>query len=534
MKKRILILIAIFVMMSPLQAFAKSYEVNPFYAIRSYPEYEKIQSLLEGSNSIYYGWSRIARDSGGNMVYSDQGTNLSKYDVYSNYCIPEPVDGKLTNEINKGLHPESQNLLSVFMNRITYDDGRDSIVDFLNMSADTWGKNIIDPMIESMNSHGFDGVVLDIEGITDSLSNAKYTSGESSGLKGKYDAFLGELKKKMQGKKLVVCVNMPEFDGYDYSYIYNTSYQLIMLAYPYQHYKTYSESDGVPDLVGKIKEVDVPEAEPYGKIKDDVEDVTSILKQQNGTSYDPGKLLLGTTLEITGWVQEEYTYGGKTYTYFEKTDSLGADNKFNISTLLDIEDLNAAEQYVSASPVYKYESRTYKKVVNTGLDSGMKSIEYYYDTPETIYEKYYNLVSDYGLGGISVWRIGLGDYSTDDSIWSSLNNFFSLYKGDFDELPYVDNVALDKSWTVNFNAPIDKGTVKSIKDSIAVVDEYGNLVPVDFSYDGDLNSVKVSPSTAYRPGELYYLIMGKDVKSESGLGLSKPVIMRFKTKSTVN
>lgn len=517
-------------MISPMQAFAKGYEVNPFYAIRSYPEYEEIQSILGGSNSIYYGWSRIARDLNGNMVFTDQGSSLSKYDIHSsNYRIPEPVDGKLTNEVNKELHPESLNLLSVFLDRTKYDDGRDSIVDFLNMSEPDWMKNVIDPMIESMNSHGFDGIVLDIEGISDSFADVNYSSGQNSGLKEKYDAFLGELKKKMGDKKLVVCVNMPGFGGYDYPYIYDTADQMIMLAYPYQHYKTYTESDGVPGLVGKIKEVDVPEAEPYEKIKDDVENITSVLKQQIGTSYDSGKLLLGTTLEITGWIQEEYAYEGKTYTYYEMTDSPGVDSKFNISNLQSIEALDVPKEYVSASPVYKYESRTNEKVVTSGLDSGMDSIEYYYDTPETIYEKYYTLVSDYDLGGISVWRIGLGDYSSDESIWSSLNNFFSLYKGDFDELPYVDNVALDKSWAVKLNAPLNRNTIQSSKDSMAIVDEYGNKVEVNFSYNDDLDSVIISPSSPYKPDELYYLVIGESVKSKDGLNLSKPVVMRFKT-----
>lgn len=531
MKRMFSVLIAVLLLVPPLQAFAKSYEVNPFYAIRSYPEYEKVRNILGDTNSIYYGWSRIARDINGNMVFTGQKTSLSKYDLYSNdYSLPEPVDGKFTNDINKALHPGSRNLLMVFLNRVTYDDGRDSIVDFLNMDKDAWEKNIISPMINSMNSHSFDGIVLDIEGILENINNVNYAPGQVSGLKAKYNAFLGELKKGIQGKRLVVCVNMPEFRGYDYSYIYNTADQIILLAYPYQHYNTYSESDGVPELAGKIKEVDVPEAEPYEKIREDIDDVASILKVQYGSSYNPEKILLGTSLEINGWIEKEYKYQSKVYTYFERTSSLESGSPFKINTLQGIEELNAPVEYVSASPVYKYESRTYKKVVTSGLDSGMKKIEYYYDTPETIYEKYYTLVSDYDFGGISVWRMGLGDYNTDESIWAGMNNLFGIHKGEFDELPYVTNVAPDKAWTVKFNIPLDETTIKSAKENIAVVDAYGKIVPVQYDYDKGTNSVRVSPSAAYKSGSLYYLIIGKNIKSESGSQLNKAMIMRFKVK----
>lgn len=531
MKKILLIMIAFFFLISPVEALAKSYEVNSFYAIRSYPEYEKIQELLGDSNNIYYGWSRIARDLNGSLIFTEKKVSLSKYDLYSNdYSVPEPVNGKLTNEINKNLHPGSQNLMMLFFNKITYDDGRNSIIDFLNMDNDSWEKDIINPMINSMNTYGFDGIVLDIEGIADSFTNVNYPAEKNSGLKEKYNAFLGQVKSRLQGKKLVVCVNMPEFGGYDYSFIYNTADQCLLLAYPYQHYNTYSESDGVPDLIGKIKEVDVPEAAPYSMIKENIDDITSVIKQQYGTSYNPQKLLLGTTIEVTGWIEKEYTYQSKTYSYFEKTSTLDEDNNLRISTLEGIEALNVKEEYIGVSPVYKYESRTSRKVLTTGLDSGMKKVEFYYETPETIYEKYYKLVSDYGLSGISVWRLGLGDYSTVDSIFSSMNDLFSIYKGEFDELPNIADVPLNKTWTVKFNIPLNETTIKSAKDNIAIVDVYGKLLPVSYNYDKISNSVTVSPSVSYKPGCLYYLIIGKNMKSEGGSSLLKPVIIRFKTK----
>jgi hypothetical protein len=164
----------------------------------------------------------------------------------------------------------------------------------------------------------------------------------------------------------------------------------------------------------------------------------------------------------------------------------------------------------------------------------MKAVEYYYDTPYTIYQKYYKLVSDYGLGGVSVWRMGLGDYNTDGSIWGSMNELFSIYAGDVDELEFMDNVPLNKSWTIKFSGQLlDEATITSAKENIAIVDEYGRLLPASYRYDSGSNSVIVSPSNSYKGGSLYYLIIGKNIRSTSGSSLSKPVIMRFRTKNSI-
>lgn len=500
-----------------IPAYASQYMANPFYAIRSLPRYEKIHENLGDSNHVYYGWSRIARNSSDSMIFTSKKGQISTYDKNPEYFLPDPVNNRLTNEIHKTSYPNSKNLLMVFFSKIQYEDARDSASDFLNMSSTEWDKNIIEPMVNMLNQHDFDGVVLDFEGFSDSK------------LKVKYNNFLGQLKTKLHGKQLVVCVNVPEnYQGYDYEYIYSISDLMILLAYPYHHYKTYGQSEGVPELEGRIKEVDLPEAQPFGKIKNALDSITGILAQNNGENYNPGKILLGTTIEVSGWIQRELTYNSKKYTYYENIRSLDTSSRFHVSTLADLQQIMGREEYIVESNIYKYQSRTFRKTVDEGLEQGMKKIEYYYETPESIYEKYYNLVHNYKLGGITIWRIGLGN----DEIWKSINNIFSVPEGGYEELPEKTDVPSNKIWTIKFNMPVDNLTLKSSKTNIAVVDSCGNLQPVIFEYNESSNSVKVSPQDCYKPGQTYFLIIGKNIRTSNSEDnyLGKPVRMKFKIK----
>ena len=524
MKKLLFTIISSLILcLYPVNALAYDFSVNPFYAIRSSDEYLNVKDTIDESDTIYFGWSRIVRDSEGKMVFTSDRNAISKFDINSEYSIPEPIGDMLPNEMRKVEKPGGKNMLMVFLNKINYDDGKVSIIEFLNMDEELWDKLIIEPMISKVDEYGFDGVALDIENIMDTFTTDKYDDKQNSNLKEKYNRFLKELKNKLNGRELSVCVNMPEYDGYDYSYIYDNADNIILIAYPYTHYTTYSESDGVPDLIGKIKEIDVPEPEPYDMVKSDTDKVVSILKQHGGSAFNPKKILLGITLQVNGWVQKEYPYGSNVYKYYEKASSLGADSKFNISSLEDMENINVPGEYVLESPVYKYTSRTYKKVVQDGLEDGIKKIEYYYDTPETLFEKYYTLLGDYDLSGITVWRLGLGG----SKIWSDLKSIFSSNET-YEELPSKIDVPIDKVWNVKFNMPIDEKLTSS-SENISVLDAYKNSFPVKLKFDSNTNSVNILPVSKYSKGSIYYLIIGKDIKSRSGLQLSKPVIMKFKT-----
>ena len=525
MKKLLTFILALLILcFNSVTVFASSYTVNPFYAIRSLPEYEKVKDILEDANSIYYEWARITMNTDGKMILTGERNPISKYDLYKEYSIPESIDGKLTNEIHKNKYPNCKNLLTVFFNKAQYEDGKISVVDFLNMDKNEWDINIINPIIEMIDKYKFDGIALDFEGFMDSYSNTSYDASLNSSLKEKYNTFLGQLKNKLQGRELSICVNMPgSYNGYDYSYIYSIADHIILLAYSYEHYNTYNESDGIPALNGKIKEIDIPEAQPYDKIKNDLSLTMKILSAGQGVALNSKKILLGMTFEVNGWIEKEYLSGPKAYIYYESTTSLERTNKLNITTLEEIDSINAAEEYVAQSPTYKYLSKTCKKVLQEGLDNGMRKVTYYYESSANIYEKYYSLVQEYNLAGVTTWRLGLGSYA----VWNSMNNLFNIYGDSYDELLDTVDVPRDKVWSVKFNSPIDDKTLISSKESIGVIDLQGNLINTTPIYDSGSNTVKITPVSNYKPGQVYYLIVGMNIKSNNGKSMKKPVIMRF-------
>lgn len=423
MKKLISIFFAVILtIMCPVSAFAADYTVNPFYAIKSIDEYMSVKDTIKDKPTVYFGWSRITKDSNGDMVFTVDRNKISSYDLYNEYSIPEPLDGKLTQQMRKEQYPGGKNLLMVFLSKAQYEDGSINMVDLLNMGVPAWNEKIISPMMETVDAYGFDGVVLDIEGIMDSYTSTHYNTSQNSGMKEKYNGFLNEVKKAMSRKALVVCTNTPLFNGYDYSHIYNTADQIILLSYSYEHFSKYQESDGVPELVGQIKSVDIPEAQPYSKIKYDVDTIINQLKQFNSSSFNPKKILLGITLQVNGWMEKELTIQSKVYKYYEKANSLEKGNALNISSLEGIENMNSTGIYIKESPDYYYVSDTYKKILEPDPQTGIKKVEYYYDTPETISEKYYTIVHNYDLAGISVWRLGIGNTKTWNSIYSLFTN----------------------------------------------------------------------------------------------------------------
>ena len=235
MKKLLPILIAAGLILAlPYKASASAFSVDPFYAIQSYGEYENVKDLLKDESAINYGWARIAKDVSGVMVFTTERNSISKFDTNNRFAIPQTVDGKLTQQMRKEQYPAGKNLLMVYFYNTKYEDGSINTIDLLNMNKTEWDQKIISPMISAVEKNGFDGVTLDIEGIMDSFTSDHYNESQNKGLKQKYNSFIDELKSKLNGKTLYVCVNMPSwFTGYDYVHIYNTADQVILLSYSY-------------------------------------------------------------------------------------------------------------------------------------------------------------------------------------------------------------------------------------------------------------------------------------------------------------
>lgn len=473
MKKVFAVLLGAVILFSSTVAPA-AYMVNPFYAIDSATEYGKIKEYVSGGDqNVYFQWGRLARNKEGKIQFTDKmAFGISQYDIRSEYGIPyktgsgpdteyvvQPGDSlsliagkfevpyKLLGEYNgitdfsviqagqkliipalepdtgskedfKQRYPNGKALFSIFFDAVEYSDKRNGAIEFLNMDENSWKENIINPVIDRVDSLGFDGVVLDFEGFRDSFSGTYYSSSQKTGLKAKYSKFLACMKSLLGDRELEVVVHPQNvtgyFDGYDMAAIGKTADKLILMAYDFQSFQKYSASEGVPaELVGKIRSIErnalnQPYSEPYTEVDDAVKKLL-----QSGTS--PEKILLGINLAGMEFIKYKKTVSSKSYIYYS----------LNRPDLETIEAVKAEEQYME-NPA---EAR---KILNgRDIPDGQKQeleqkgdevlgIEYHYESPKSLYMKYYKIVNSNKLSGVTVWRIGKGS----ERIWKALNDMF--------------------------------------------------------------------------------------------------------------
>lgn len=88
------------------------------------------------------------------------------------------------------------------------------------------------------------------------------------------------------------------------------------------------------------------------------------------------------------------------------------------------------------------------------------------------------------------------------------------------------NIDSNKEWTVKFNNTLSASTVNS--SNITVVDESNNAIPVSVTLGKDGTTVLISPKiSGYDPGQNYYLVIGKGVKSALNEELSNSIKLKF-------
>ena len=149
----------------------------------------------------------------------------------------------------------------------------------------------------------------------------------------------------------------------------------------------------------------------------------------------------------------------------------------------------------------------------------VESVEYYYESPRSLYEKYDAIVRKYNIAGVAAWRLGAGSINT----WDRLANM--LKEGTYGRLDDKTEVPPTKEWTVKFNMPLDPSSVNN--QTIYVVDEWGYPVDVEVSCGEDSKSAIVKPLVPYRKGSVYELIISSKVRAASGASLKQPLRMRF-------
>ncbi|KNY29245.1 stalk domain-containing protein [Pseudobacteroides cellulosolvens] len=448
--------------------------INVFYCIDSSAEFNNIKEVFSKSeNNMYFQWARLARNKEDKIQFTTKFSfGISKFDNRVEYGIPYKIGNeireeysivsgdtlssialkyevpyKLLGEFNnisdfssvrvgqkikipslipdlsrkddyKAINQNGKVYLSVFFDASDYSDKKNSALEFLNMDDSSWKQNILDPMCEALNTWDFDGVVLDFEGFRDKIENISYSTDNKTGLKEKYIKFLTLLKNSLGNKKLMVVIHPTNvsgyFDGYDIAKINKISDIIILMAYDYQSFERYGASDSTPaDLVGKIKNIEAsvlsqPYTQPYDKVEGAVNEAIA-------KGADASKMLLGVNIVPIKWVRYSKNINGKTYYYYT----------YNRASLEEVEKFSSAEEITNGHLVAKKHIPSGKlsaeEKAKLKLDgSEIDSVEYHYESPESVTLKYERIVKIHNLQGLTVWRLGTGSLR----IWESL---FSIY-----------------------------------------------------------------------------------------------------------
>ncbi len=361
--------------------------LHGFYAINSYSQIDKIL----GFNSIGFGWNGLIYNTENKVVLS------STKSLGNDYYLPEGyIEPFLT-----AIKNDSKTYLMVYSSnhKINIENGdqadQTGILEHL-LNNDDNQREIIDSIIKNVSSMGnkdnisFESLIWYLEGLKD-----------RNGVRKKYVDFLQSLKEKLQkeNKELIVCLHpiregRSYFDGYDYEKIGEVAHKVIIMAHDYSP-RNISDLD-VNLYKGKF---------PLAPIEDVYEGIAKTLE----AGIPKEKVILQVSLNKEEWTaiskgntrewNNSYISSGKIYDLIKGNDLaiVGYDTASQAPYIF-IKDNNDKLEKI----IWYEDSRS----VNTKL----------------------KLAKDFGLDGISIWRLGLiGDSSHDENneyhldTWSQFN-----------------------------------------------------------------------------------------------------------------
>jgi len=356
-------------------------ELNAFYAIKSSPQKDMINSLTY----VCFGWSKLSFDeSSGNIVLNTSRTALG----YNDYYLPEGFSQRLESARQAGV-------ATLLMVQALQDEKikdpetgiSTGLAEYVLTHPGVYRK-VIDEIISALNhvelgdEQGFfDGVAIDFEGL----------KGEK--LRGCFNDFLKELKTALdqEGKKLFVAVHPlihpkvspSSFDGYDYRTIGDLADRVILMAHDYDA-KRLTEAE----MARGVTET------PLTPIENVYYALRAITDPDTGVS-DKGKIMLQISFDWKVWNKKD----GKTLNSTAKA--------YNLENFINL--LNSGKDITYGySEIYENPYLTY-----TDAETGIESIVWY-ENRSSVMAKI-NLAKLFGIRGISLWRLGqIPDYVPDD------------------------------------------------------------------------------------------------------------------------
>jgi len=348
--------------------------VHGFYAISSYSQIEKIK----GFNSIGFGWSGLYYDR--NLKKVVVSTRKGEQDYYLPEGFIEPMKIAERNKLKTYLMVYGSN------SKILVKDREIGLLDYLLENKENQ-REIIETLTNNpLGNDGnlqFHGVIIDFEGLKD-----------RSGTKEYYTDFLRSIKEELTNKNmdLIVCLHpirlgRSYFDGYDYKEIGEIADKIILMAHDYN-------PSSINDLYIRYFQGQFPLA----PINDVYEAIINTVER--GVPRE--KVLLQISLNKESWslkeMEKERIWRNNYISYSEISKLLKSSN--DIISGYD-------ENYEAPYILIKDKEGDYKRII-------------WYEDSRSIKAKI-KLAKDFGLDGISIWRLGLiGDSSHD------LNNNYNL------------------------------------------------------------------------------------------------------------
>jgi len=372
--KRIISLSIVFILtMGTIFAGAEGFS-NSFYAIDSYSE----RHYTQYSDQVSIGWGEIEKTNGV-IQYTNQG---------STYRLPSSGGEALLNTLkNQG---------NTLMKSVFLDDGKilKEILDSPAVQSRLIEEIIGDKTLYPNSDVEYDGIVIDFESLKDRMDG-------NSGYRAAFTEFMKDLRDKMPAEKSLSIAVHPirqtgigYFDGYDYKALGETADELIIMAHDYHQ--------GTKDHSQPIKA-----SAPYNLVEESI-------KKAMEQGVVPGKLVLGISLNPTQWREQDAGY----QVYSPRYENM----------LRAIEGKTPGQQVLKVTPVdQRFDENlkvgyTYLERRNTATGDITKD-HFYYENPRSIQLKK-DLVEQYNLKGVSMWRLGIGSSETVDSIYK--NEMFDL------------------------------------------------------------------------------------------------------------
>lgn len=346
-------------------------KLHSYYAISSYSQINYTSDL----ESITFGWSRLEFDAATNKVLlNTTSANANEFHVPSGYTTA------LTNVNSTGISKQ----LMVFVNDIRMNDAATQSSKTLTeaiISNPEYTKQVIDGIISHLSNNPYqiyyDGVLIDFEGLKGTTNKANLNQ------------FLTALNTALdlKGFTLGVAVHparktgLAYFDGYDFSKIGDLADFIILMAHDY-----YPKSLSNTEMNSGFA------ATPLAPLNEIYYALEAITDTTRGVK-DPKKVFLQLSIDTAQWkIKDGRIINSTPYhpTY------------------------SAIASRIQSGVVPKFASSSSSPYLEFFDVDGTKNVVWYEDERSTQVKM--DIAKLFGLGGFSVWRLGL----IPENIWNAV------------------------------------------------------------------------------------------------------------------